>query len=609
MKRIQSMRFGTRLLVSFWVVLIVAISIPGVYIYYSLKKDFLETTRQDAWRTLGLVEWLAQQHPPFASEAALDQWCKTFARQLGHRITVIETGGRVIADSDVPIESVPGMESHAFREEVMSAFRTGRGSSIRYSDTLGRYLVYAAVRISLNNHPSPVVFRIAMPFSDVESRLNEYARQFWMVNALIFALALALSVYFARRLESPVHQIIDRIQKIGTGDYSHRYIADDGFEFHQLSGNINEMADRISVQVETITRQKYELAAIIENMREGILLLDKNGRIKAVNQAVEELAGCRGSCTGKTPMEVFVNNEIQAACDRVIAGTPEFSFTLELEEDLFYEVYLAAIPEGGALVVFYNVSERKRLEKIRRDFVANVSHELKTPLTSIKGYVETLLSGPFSFADDAKSFLQTIHKNANHMSAIVDDLLQLTRLQDKPFLKRLSAIDAAACFNGALERAMPMVRQKNITIDHQITAPALVKADEAALAQVFGNLLDNAIRYSPENGAITVSASVAGDRIVFAVADEGPGIAKQHQSRIFERFYRVEKERSRFTGGTGLGLAICKNAVTGMGGEIWIQSPPEGKSSGSVFFFSLLKPRTETASNIETTNGDNGIKD
>ncbi len=609
MKRIQSMRFGTRLLVSFWVVLIVAISIPGIYIYYSLKNDFLETTRQDAWRALGLVEWFAQGQPAFQSEAALDQWCKTFARQLGYRITVIETGGRVIADSDVPHESIPAMEIHAFREEVSSAFRTGRGSSIRYSDTLGRHLVYAAGRVSLENRPAPVVIRIAMPFSEVESRLNEYARQFWMVNALIFALVLGLSIYFARRLESPVHQIIDRIQKIGTGDYSHRYIADDGFEFHQLSGNINEMADHISLQVETITRQKYELAVIIENMREGILLLDKNGRIKAVNQAVEELAGCRGSCTGKTPMEIFVNNEIQEACDKVVSGTPEFSLTLELEEDLFYEVYLAAIPEGGALAVFYNVSERKRLEKIRRDFVANVSHELKTPLTSIKGYVETLLSGPFSFTDDAKSFLQTIHKNANHMSAIVDDLLQLTRLQDKPFTKSLTRIDAAACFHAASERSIPMARNKNITIDNQITVPAFVRADEAALAQVFGNLLDNAIRYSPENSNITVSVSDAGDRFVFALADEGPGIAKHHQSRVFERFYRVEKERSRVTGGTGLGLAICKNAVTGMGGEIWIQSPPEGKTNGSVFFFSLLKPPAEPASDIETRDGDHGIKD
>ena len=591
--QIQPMRFGTRLLVSFWLVLIVAICIPGIYIYYSLRNDFIESSRKDAWEKLDFAEWLTKRQPAFPSEASLDQWCKTFAQQVGYRITIIEAGGRVIADSDVPFEGIVRMENHAYREEISSAFRTGRGSSIRYSDTLDRHLIYAARPFSMENQHSPMVLRIAVPFSEVENRLSEYARQFWLVNALIFALALGISIYFTRRLESPVHQIIERIQKLGTGDYTHRYIADEGREFHQLSGNINEMADRISLQVETITRQKYELAVIIENMREGILLLDKDGRIKAVNHAVEDLAGCRGSCLGKKPMELFLNNDIQAACDAVVSGTPEFSFTLALEEELFYEVYLTAIPEGGALVVFYNISERKRLEKIRRDFVANVSHELKTPLTSIKGYVETLLSGPFNFTGEAKSFLQTIHKNANHMTEIVDDLLQLTRLQDKPFTKHMQTVNAAQCFNAASETIMPMAREKNISIRNQLESPIAVKADESALIRVFGNLLDNAIRYSPEGGTITVSATEEAGKIIFSIEDEGPGIAKHHQPRIFERFYRVEKERSRFTGGTGLGLAICKNAITGMGGNIGMQSPPLGKQNGSVFFFSLLQPENQ----------------
>lgn len=585
----QSMRFGTRLLASFWLVLIVAICIPGVYIYYSLKNDFIETSRTKAFENLDFIEWIAMQYQPFSSDKDLDDWCGQFAERLGYRITVIDPGGRVTADSDVAWEDVAEMENHTYREEISAAFRTRQGASIRYSDTLDRHLIYAARQFSMDNYPSPMIIRIAMPFSDVESRLSEYARLFWIINAVIFFVTLGLSVYFTRRFESPVYQIIDRIQKIGTGDYSHRYIADDGWEFSQLSGNINEMADRISQQVEIITRQKYELAVIIDNMREGILLLDRDGRIKAVNHAVEDLAGCRNSCIGKKPVELFLNNEIQAASDSVIAGTPEYSFTLELEKDLFYEVYLTGIPEGGALAVFYNVSERKRLERIRRDFVANVSHELKTPLTSIKGYVETLLSGPFEFEGDAKSFLQTIDKNANHMSAIVDDLLQLTRLQDKAFARNMRTVDATACFHAALERAMPMAQGKNITIENHLEAPLWVKADEAALIRVFGNLVDNAIRYSTDGKRLRISSMTAEDKIIFAVEDEGPGIDRHHQHRIFERFYRVEKERSRFTGGTGLGLAICKNAVTGMGGEIWVQSPPEGKSSGSVFFFSLSK--------------------
>lgn len=588
---LKAMRYGTRLLAAFWVVLIVAICIPGIYIYYSLKSDVIETSRNEAFENLDFMEFLADRQQPFASDRDLQDWAVRFASNAGYRITVIEPGGRVAADSDLAWTDVADMENHAYREEISAALRNGHGSSIRYSDTLDRHLIYAARQLTLENYPSPMILRIAMPFSEVEARLNDYAKQFWLINAFIFVLALGLSLYFVRRFESPVYQIIDRIRKIGTGDYSHRYIADDSREFSMLSGNINEVADRISHQVETITRQKYELAIIIENMREGILLLDPDGRIKAVNHAVEDLAGCRGSCIGKKPVEIFLNNEIQSACDRVISGTPEYNFTMEIEEDRFYEIYITGIPEGGALAVFYNISERKRLEKIRRDFVANVSHELKTPLTSIKGYVETLLSGPFAFEKDAKSFLQTIDKNANHMSVIVDDLLQLTKLQDKPFEKQLRRIDAAGCFHAAFERSPLMALEKNITIDNRLNQPLPVLADEDALTRVFGNLLDNAIRYSPEGKTITVFAEEQKDTIRFVVQDEGPGIARRHQERIFERFYRVEKERSRFTGGTGLGLAICKNAVFGMGGEIWLQSPPDGKPTGSAFYFTLRKAK------------------
>ena len=589
MKRLKSMRFGIRILAAFWLVLIVAICIPGVYIYYSLKDDFIETSRSRAYENLDFIEWLAGRYQPFLSDRELYDWCAMYAYQVGFRITVIKADGRVAADSDVSWEHVADMENRAYREEVSAARQTGQGSSIRYSDTIKRHLIYAARRVDLEGYPGPMILRIAMPFSEVETRVNEYARQFWMINAIIFAAALGLSIYFARRFESPLHEILDRIRTIGTGDYSHRYIADDGREFSELSGNINEMADRISTQVETITRQKYEMAIIIENMREGILLLDADGRIKAANHSVEDLAGCRGRCIGKKPMEVFLNNEIQAACEKVLAGTPEYSFTLQLEEDLFYEVYLAEIPEGGALVVFYNVSERRRLEKIRRDFVANVSHELKTPLTSIKGYVETLLSGPFSFPDDAKSFLQTIHRNADHMTDIVNDLLQLTSLQERSFEKHMKIVDAGDCLHAALETSGPVAAGKNITVNSRIGDAPAVMADEPSLVRVFVNLLDNAIRYSPENSIITVFCRENEQMVFFGVEDEGPGIADSHQARIFERFYRVEKERSRFTGGTGLGLAICRNAVAGMGGEIWVQSPPSGKTRGSVFFFSLKK--------------------
>lgn len=593
----SSLRFGTRLLLSFWLVLLLAIGVPGGYIYHSLKQDVISTSVDAAEDSLTFVAWLMGQQPPFSSDAALDQWSRLLAEKLGYRITIIEFGGRVVADSNLDWENVQQMPSHAYREEIAAAFRTGRGSSIRYSETLERNLIYAAQRINLEDRAPSLVLRIAMPFSEVENRLSAYARQFWGVNALILLITLALSVYFARRLKSPIDQIIARMQKLDQGDYSQGYIAAPGQEFYHLSGNLNEMAERISRQVETITRQRHELAAIIENMREGLLLLDPDGRVKAVNHVAEEIAGCRRACIGKTPMEIFLNHNIQDACNSIIAGGPARQLILELEKDLFYEVYLNRIAEGGALVVFYNISERKQLEKIRRDFVANVSHELKTPLTSIRGYVETLLSEPFSFNAEATSFLQIIDKNARHMAEIVDDLLKLTRLQDKPLLHQLQPVNASTCFAAAWDTARPMAQTKDLKLDNQLAGHLEVMADESALRQVFGNLLDNAIRYSPPNKTITVLATAKDATVIFCIQDEGPGIAPSHQARIFERFYRVEKERSRISGGTGLGLAICKNAVTGMGGDIWLQSPPDGQQTGSVFFFSLVKASVRQDSN------------
>jgi len=329
------------------------------------------------------------------------------------------------------------------------------------------------------------------------------------------------------------------------------------------------------------------------------MLLDRNGRIKAMNPTLESIAGFTLPYIGKKPMEVFLSTEIQSACDKVLSGTPEYNFTLTQDIDTVYEVYLVRIPEGGVLVVFHNISERRRLEKIRRDFVANVSHELKTPLTSVKGYVETLLSGAFAFPEDARSFLQIILKSTNQMTHIVNDLLQLTRLQEKPQFQRLSTVNAAECFNAAWDNAFPLAEKRGITLENRLQKVLPVTSDEQDLIRVFGNLLQNAIRYTPEGSIITVFAEDKEKEILFGVRDQGPGIGIKHQSRIFERFYRADKERSRLSGGTGLGLAICRNAVTGMGGRIWVESPPKDAATGSIFFFTLPKPGN--SDNIDET--------
>ena len=397
-----------------------------------------------------------------------------------------------------------------------------------------------------------------------------------------------LSLFLARRLEKPILDIIQATTAIGEGNYEKQLDIETGAEFSQLSAGINEMSNKIQQNIQQILKQKQELEAVLEGMAEGVMLLDKHGKIKATNDALTWIAKCAPSCVGRRPMEVFLNPEIQEACNQILEGTDAIKLKVEMGNETIYEVNLVKIPEGGAVVVFHDISELVRLGKIRQDFVANVSHELRTPLTSIKGYAETLQDKEFRESDQSETFVKTIVKNADQMSNIVNDLLELTKLQQRQ-KNSLSTVDASACFSSARETCMPMSNEKNISIDNRLPEAVPVVGDTNFLIQVFCNLLDNAIRHSPPETTITVSAETGLETVTFSVADEGSGIPQQHQGRIFERFYRVDKERSRASGGTGLGLSICKNAVIGMGGQMWVKSPPDGQSKGSAFYFSLNK--------------------
>ncbi len=577
-------------MLSFWLILILSLCIPAYYIFQTLKNDIYKEANANAFTQLNFIQWLLEETPEFENEPALDQWCKDIGAHLNYRITVIAAGGRVIADSDVAYQNVSSLDNHAGREEIIGARKSGQASSIRYSMTIKRKLIYAAKNINLPDAPSGVL-RVAIPLSTIETRLAYLGHRFWLILFVIFIITTLLSFFLTRKLESPILEIIATANAVGEGNYDQRLDMDTGTEFARLSECINDMTRKIRQDIERITEQKQELEAVFEGMAEGVMLLDKDGKIKATNQALIKIAKCVPSCVGRRPMEVFLNPEIQETCDQVLQKEIAIRRKVEIDNQTIYEVNLVKIPDGGAVVVFHDISELVRLEKVRQDFVANVSHELRTPLTSIKGYAETLLDEKFRVSDQANSFVKTIVKNTDQMSNIVNDLLELTKLQQqqkKTVL--LSKVNAAACFSSAWETVMPMSNKKGVFIDNRLPDSLPVMAEENSLIQVFRNLLDNAIRHSPTDTKISVFAKINNDAIIFSVQDEGTGIPLQHQKRIFERFYRVDKERSRAFGGTGLGLSICKNAVFGMGGKIWVKSPPEDESKGSVFYFSLNKP-------------------
>lgn len=575
-------------MLSFWVVLILALCIPAYYIYRTLEEDIYKEAKANAFTQLNFVEWLLSKKPAFENEQAIDDWCQDLGAQLQYRITLIAAGGRVIADSDVAYPSIESLDNHSDREEIIGARKFGQSSSIRYSITIDRKLIYAAKNITLPNIPAGVL-RVAIPLSTIETRLAYFGHRFWAILLIIFTATTLLSFFLARRLEAPILKIIDAATAIGEGNYTKPVDIETGAEFSTLSTCINDMSDKIQQNIRKIIEQKQELEAVFEGMSEGVMLLDKDGKIKATNQALTKIAKCVPSCIERRPMEVFLNPEIQEAVNQVLAGEDAIRSKITLDSNTVYEVNLVKIPGGGAVAVFHDISELVRLEKVRRDFVANVSHELRTPLTSVKGYAETLLDPKFRASDQAEPFVKTIVKNADQMTNIVNDLLELTKLQQQKKAFQLTKINAAACFSSAWETCMPIAKEKNIHMDNRLTDLLPVMADENSLIQVFRNLIDNAVRHSPPETKLTVFAEDNDGFVTFCVQDEGPGISLQHQNRIFERFYRVDKERSRDSGGTGLGLSICRNAVSGMGGKIWVKSPPEGLLKGSAFCFSLKK--------------------
>ncbi len=583
----RSIRFRTRIFLYFLLVLLPAICVPAYYLYHTLDTEIYKEAESSAFTQLGFLEWLLKQHSEFQDHQALDRWCTRVGEKLDLRITIINAGGRVIADSGVSYENVPEMENHITREEVMAARKQGMASSIRYSETVRRKLIYAAMPIDLADAPGGIL-RVAIPLSMVEERLAYFADRFWLVLALAFLLTALITYLLAGYLEAPIQRIIQTTRAIGEGHYDERLEPGGSLEFQQLSVHINDMADRIGQDIKTLTEQKREIEAVFEGMQEGVMLLAPNGRITSVNTALTRIAKCVTPCIGQRPIEVFINSDIQNACNEILNGKPDARLRVDVEQDAIFEINLVGIPEGGAVAVFHDISEQVRLEKARQDFVANVSHELRTPLTSIKGYAETLLEPDPPPEDMARSFLQTIVKNANQMANIVNDLLELTQLQQKSRgSAQLKPIDAALCLKNTWETFLPMAGETQIKLDNRIEGPLYVKAEENLLMQVFRNLLDNAIRYSPPDTVITAAAATRDGTCTFCIEDQGPGIPKRHQNRIFERFYRVDKERSRASGGTGLGLAICRHAVKGMGGSIWVESPPMGKTRGTAFYFSL----------------------
>ena len=588
------MRFKWKLFFSYLLITLIPFIAAERYIAHHLKGSLLNQTENRLLNEALLLKTIIErENTPEFLTFDIDRFVKLAGKDIGERITFINAKGSVLGDTGIASEAVKDMEDHSNRPEFISAFRKSHGMAIRHSTTLEIDMMYLAVKVKQKGSFAGVV-RVSLPLTKIKKLIHK--TELTLVTAFITCVLfiLILNIFVSRKISKPIEEITQVAKAISGGDFDVKVYSTGKGELEALGDSVNVMAREIKWRIHEITQEKQTLATILRDMSDGVMVVDARGRIVLVNSVLKVLLGKQFSVVGKTPVEIIRSAQLQDCFAGVLkeGGTFKMELTVPTSgPDKILDVTATALkPEDrteGAIAVFHDISELKRIDMVRKDFVANVSHELRTPLTSVKGYAETLSEGKIEDFSKITSFAGIILKHANRLSALVDDLLSLTHLESDTEAPAKKEMDLKEVLESVVLIVKPSAEGKDLTIDMEAVPRDLkVFADRDRISQALINLLDNAVKYTPKGGLISVSATEVEEEIHITVADTGIGIPKEDLDRIFERFYRVDKNRSRKMGGTGLGLSIVKHIVKGHGGSIWVQSISE---EGSAFTFSLPK--------------------
>ena len=509
----------------------------------------------------------------------LDALIDSAAPDVRARVTIIAPDGRVLADSSLSGAALAAVENHRDRPEVREALAAGTGSAVRHSATVGDDLLYAAVAI---RHQGRVVgvSRVALALRGVREQGADLQRAVTVALALAFVLTALLSAALSSPLAGPLHEVMDAARRFAQGDLTARSRVRRSDELGELARIVNRSADQLQERITEIARDRARTEAILSAMDDGVMAVDHRGTVVLANQALRATHDL-SEPVGRHYLEVVRQREVSALVEEVLGtGDRRVSEVVMLRGGRAYAVTGVRFPgpEGqphGAVLTFHDVTERHRVERLRRDFVANASHELRTPLTSVRGFVEALEDGAMEESSTARRFLAKIRTHADRMAALVSDLLELSRLESGERPPRYEALRPADAVEEVVASLAEQARARQIVLSTDIADAPDVVSDGDRLRQILENLLENAVKYTPPGGHVAVSAKAGADgSVVFEVADDGPGIPPEHLPRIFERFYRVDKARSREMGGTGLGLSIVKHLAEGMGATVSVVSEP-----------------------------------
>lgn len=570
------------------IIIIGALVSVGIYASGQMKKAY---HRETAGRLEAILRLTIQQLPDDLSpenRKLIDELCKSSGRNSNCRITVVDFTGRVLGDTE---RDPVTLENHRFRPEIEQALAGSVSVVFRYSNTLQQNMINVAVPIERDGKIAAVA-RAGVPVNMINTVLSDFNKRIILSGVIITVLATLISLLVFQKLRRPLQDLKEGAERFARGELTTKIAVPNSEEIGALAESMNKMAEQLNERISTIVKQKNEQQALLSSMIEGVLAVDADEKILNINLAAARLFNIDPDrAVKKSIYEVIRHAEFLEFVAVTLAGNAniEREIYIQSETEKILRAHGSVMKDEfgsrvGAVIVLNDVTRLKKLENIRKEFVANVSHELKTPITSIKGFVETLQDGAIKNPEEAARFLNIIVKQADRLNSIVDDLLTLSRIEKEYEAEEIELLKQELwdVLSSAVQACEPAADSKGIKIelqgDRKISAPI----NKRQLEQAVINLIDNAVKYSGHNSSVKVNAVTENGEIKISVTDHGSGIDKKHLPRIFERFYRVDKARSREAGGTGLGLSIVKHIVLAHKGRVIVESIPGQGSTFSI---------------------------
>ncbi|MBN2018481.1 MAG: HAMP domain-containing protein [Candidatus Cloacimonetes bacterium] len=565
----KNLSFMWKLFLTFFIIIVLTAGLIVHFASREIKNNYLQNLELTLENYAQLIQKFITSFVLENDYQHIKSTTHDLGNELGIRCTVIRSDGTVLGDSE---EDVQNMENHSNRPEVIGALRSGIGKSVRFSETLKKDMLYVAVPIVQNDKVIGVV-RTSSFLENIQRSIHVITKDILNISIVITVLALILSILITQAYTKPVRDIAQVAQRIKEGDFKARLYTRRRDELGRLAESLNEMARELEMYITSLNQEQEELKTILSSMVEALIVLNPDGIIVTANKIFSEIIHCElNKLVGKRYWEYIRQEEFGNLLTNVLDTNNSATKEIEIKGKIYLTSasIILGIPEKRIIVVMHDITELKRLEEMKTDFVANVAHELKTPLTAIKGFAETLEEE----IDSAhKRFIKIIRSNTDRLINIVSDLLVLSNLENKHDIINYKKFDLEKLIENSLLIEQKKIDEKNIhiTFDYDSSIKKF-QADPFLIEQLMINLLDNAVTYTEKKGKIMIDVSLEDNQVIIEIEDNGIGIPEYSLPRIFERFYVVDKSRSRQLGGTGLGLSIVKHIVLAHNGEIYVES-------------------------------------